>query len=193
MDSINALDAFNYLSVLLSIILGLAITQVLKGFRGMLLTRAAVRFYWPTLAWGFLLLLLFTQSWWTMFGMRHMRHWTFPTFSVIVLQTILAYMLAALVFPDFLGRKVVDLREHYYAHTRWFFGLTITLVFVSLAKVVMLEGHLPEPADTAFQIVFVLVSLGAAMTRNRIYHESMTALTILLLSTYVFGLFFTLV
>jgi len=34
------MDQFSYLSVLLSIILGLAITQVLKGFRGILLARS---------------------------------------------------------------------------------------------------------------------------------------------------------
>ena len=32
------MDAFSYLSVLLSIILGLAITQVLQGFRGLMLS-----------------------------------------------------------------------------------------------------------------------------------------------------------
>ena len=32
--------AFDYLAVLISIILGLAITQVLKGYRGMALARA---------------------------------------------------------------------------------------------------------------------------------------------------------
>jgi hypothetical protein len=33
------MDAFSYLSVLLSIIIGLAITQVLQGYRGLLLAR----------------------------------------------------------------------------------------------------------------------------------------------------------
>ena len=35
------MDAFSYLSVLLSIIVGLAITQVLTGFRGIMLWRHA--------------------------------------------------------------------------------------------------------------------------------------------------------
>ena len=43
------MDAFSYLSVLLSIILGLAITQILKGVRGWALSRARVVVYWPTL------------------------------------------------------------------------------------------------------------------------------------------------
>ena len=35
------MDEFGYLSVLLSIIVGLAITQILQGFRGIVLSRVA--------------------------------------------------------------------------------------------------------------------------------------------------------
>jgi hypothetical protein len=42
-------DAFSYLSVLLSIIIGLAITQVLQGYRALLLSRAHVKLYAPPL------------------------------------------------------------------------------------------------------------------------------------------------
>ena len=35
------MDEFSYLSVLVSVILGLAVTQILKGFRGILLSRGA--------------------------------------------------------------------------------------------------------------------------------------------------------
>jgi hypothetical protein len=38
------MDEFGFLAVLLSIILGLAVTQILTGFRGLLLTRATVKF-----------------------------------------------------------------------------------------------------------------------------------------------------
>ncbi len=40
-----AMDAFSYLSVLLSIILGFAITQVLHGFRDLMQARARLRLY----------------------------------------------------------------------------------------------------------------------------------------------------
>ena len=36
------MDEFSYLSVLLSIILGLAVAQILTGFRGLLQSRATV-------------------------------------------------------------------------------------------------------------------------------------------------------
>jgi len=41
------MDSFTYITVLLSIVLGLAITQVILGFRGLILTRVKVRLYGP--------------------------------------------------------------------------------------------------------------------------------------------------
>ena len=42
------MESFDYLSVLLSVIIGLAITQVLLGFRRLILTRMKVKLYLPT-------------------------------------------------------------------------------------------------------------------------------------------------
>jgi hypothetical protein len=183
------MDQFSYLSVLLSIILGLAITQVLKGFRGILLTRARIRFYWPPIVWSLTLLLIFVQSWWAMFGMRHVSNWTFPPFAIVVLQTILEYMLAAIVLPDFFGNGTVDLKDHYYGHSRWFFGLTVVLLAVSLGKTVVVEGHLAEPADAGFQIGFLVMSLMAIATRNEWFHKVQAVLALLGVSAYVLVLF----
>ena len=109
-------DAFNYLSVLLSIIMGLAITQILKGFRGILLARVRIRIYWPSLAWAVLLLVMCVEIWWSQFGMLGRSDWTLPMFDSVLLQFIIAYMLAAIVLPDFFGDHEVDLHEHYFSH-----------------------------------------------------------------------------
>jgi hypothetical protein len=67
------MDAFSYLSVLLSIILGLAITEVLQGFRGLMHARSRTIVYWPVIAWGVLVVVIAVQGWWTMFGYRHIE------------------------------------------------------------------------------------------------------------------------
>src|ERR1700757_5035069 len=97
------MDEFSYLSVLLSVILGLAVTQILKGFRGILLSRTRIRVYWPVIAWAALILLICCQNWWSMFGLRSRHDWTFGQFAIVLLQTILIYMVAGLIFPDFFG------------------------------------------------------------------------------------------
>ena len=65
------MDAFSYLSVLISIILGLAITQVLQGLRGLMHARSRVRLYAPAMIWALMLLVVYVQSWWSEFGLRN--------------------------------------------------------------------------------------------------------------------------
>jgi hypothetical protein len=183
------MDAFSYLSVLLSIILGLAITQVLKGFRGILLARRRVRLYWPVPLWAILLLLMFVQSWWAMFDLREVRIWTFPAFSIVLLQTILSYMLAAIVFPDFSGNETTDLRAHYFEHARWFFGLTIGVLLASLSKDLVLSGHLGDPLNVAFHAAFAALALVAMLTRSGWYHKALSVVAIAVFVSYTLVLF----
>ena len=110
------MDSFTYISVLLSIVLGLAITQVLLGFRGLILTRATVKLYIPTLIWAAVALLVPIQAWWASFAMREQANWTFLALLVIILEMISIYMMAALVLPDIVGEKYVDLRQHFFLH-----------------------------------------------------------------------------
>jgi hypothetical protein len=51
-----AFDEFGYLSVILSIILGLSATQLLQGISQVINARDRVRIYWPAIGWTLLLL-----------------------------------------------------------------------------------------------------------------------------------------
>ena len=107
------MDAFSYLSVLISVILGLAVTQILKGFRRILLSRARVSIYWPVIVWAALLLLICFQHWWSMFGLLDRARLDFPPNRHVFGERNF-YMIAGLVFPDFFGEEVIDLKESYY-------------------------------------------------------------------------------
>jgi len=52
------MDAFSYLSVLLSIVLGLALASLLSGFAAMVRARARIVFYWPLTAQMILIFLV---------------------------------------------------------------------------------------------------------------------------------------
>jgi len=182
------MDQFSYLSVLLSIILGLAITQVLKGFRGIVLARARVRMYWPVLLWAIGLLGMCVQSWWAMFELREVVEWAFAHFAVVLLQTVFTYMLAALVFPDF-GDDPVDLRSHYFAHTRWFFGLFIAVLIASLAKDLVIYGHLSGRTNVGFHLAFIAAFLIAVLTSREWYHKTLSVIGIAAFAAYTLLLF----
>ena len=183
------MDEFSYLSVLLSIILGLAITQILKGFRGMLQSRKRVRLYWPALVWAGLLLVICVQTWWAMFGLRSHHDWTFGAFAIVLFQTIVLYMLAGLVLPDFFGEDAIDLRANYYAHHAWFFGLAAILGLVSIGKDLILNGSLPNPSNLSFHLAFMVAAAIGAITRREWYHKVNILLAAVLFGIYIALLF----
>ena len=179
------MDEFSYLSVLLSVILGLAVTQILKGFRGLLLSRTRIQIYWPVIGWAILLLLVCFQNWWSMFGMRNRHDWTFQQFGMVLLQTILFYMIAGLVFPDFFGEAIVDLKESFYAHRRWFFSLGFASIVVSLCKGLVLDGKLPAPLDLTFHAIFGATLLGGALTHREWYHKTLVVFVLVAFVLYI--------
>jgi len=184
------MDAFNYLSVLTSIILGLAITQILKGVRGMVLSRARVVPYWPTFVFAGFLFLVDVQVWWAFFEMRQVQTWTFPLFALVVMQTTSLYLLAALVLPDFFGEQTIDLRKHYFAHQRIFFSLFVVTLLVSLAKPILLEGHLPnDRVDIAFHLGWISLAATAAITKREWFHKLMSVVSSLAFLIYIALLF----
>jgi len=184
------MDAFNYLSVLTSIILGLAITQILKGVRGMVLSRARVIPYWPTFVYAGFLFLVDVQVWWALFEMRQVRAWTFPLFALVVMQTTSLYLLAALVLPDFFGEQVVDLRKHYFAHQKIFFSLIVASLLISLAKPVFLEAHLPnDTIDVAFHLGWISMAVVAIFTKREWFHKVMSVVSLLAFLVYIAVLF----
>ena len=160
------MDAFSYLSVLLSIILGLAITQVLQGYRALLLARGRVKLSASVLIWSILILLFAAQAWWASFDLRERTEWDFLSFAVILLQMILLYMLAALVFPDVGSGGMVDLEEHSDKHRRAFFGFLIAMLVTSVAKTVILDDRLPSPTNLGFHLLLTGIAIVGMIWRN---------------------------
>jgi len=185
-------DAFSYLSVLLSIILGLAITQILQGYRGLLLARGRVTFYAPTMIWTGLLLLITAQAWWSSFGLARHRDWTFLQFSAVLLQMVVLYMMCGLALPDIPRDEAVDLKAHFYRERRPFFAAFLAMLAASVAKDCILEGHLPTKENLAFHGVFAALSLAGYLVRAPRFHEIITPIGGLVMAAYIALLFFRL-
>ena len=185
------MDAFAYLSVLISIILGLAVQQVLQGYRALILSRRRIRFYAPPMIWSVLLLLMVAQNWWGSFGLagRVGLEWTFALFATILVQTILLYMMAAIVLPDIPADEPIDLRDHYYREARAFFGISTGLILWSLLRDYMIEGGLPPPAKLGFYALFLALAIAATIWKNRRLHEAFSVIMAVLFSVFIALLF----
>lgn len=184
------MSAFDYLSVLISIILGLAITQILQGFRDLMQARTRLRFYWPPVLWAILLLVICVQEWWAMFGWRDYPAWTFLGFSMVIAQVVGTYLIAALVLPDVAGDEPLDLRAYYFANHRWFFTLGVLTVTASIAKDRMLVGAWPSPPlNLVFQLVLIAIFAIGALVANERVHKLLLPLAALWFFVYIALLF----
>lgn len=183
------MDEFSYLSVLLSVVIGLAVTEILQGFRGIMLADVPVRRYWPAQAWAFTMLLVCAQTWWAMFGLRLRHPWAFDEFLVLLVQTILLYLICGLVFPHFSAGRAIDLREHYFARRKRFFALLIAVTVVSILRDVTLYHALPNTLNLSFHAVYIITALVAMIVPNEFYHKALALVIPAVFVTYIVVLF----
>jgi hypothetical protein len=160
------MDAFSYLSVLLSIVLGLALTQILQGYRAILLAKGRVRHSATVLIWSGQFIAIVAQAWWASFGLRDRTHWDFVAFAVILAQMGLVYMAAALVFPDIPSSGDVDLADHWERHRGAFFGFVLAMLAASLLKSIALDDRLPAPIDTMFHLLLAAIAIAGIIVRS---------------------------
>lgn len=184
------MEPFDYLAVLISIVLGLGITQLLSGFGRWLEQRASVRAHAPAVLWAAFLLLVHIQTWWAMFALRHWPDWTFIQFLLVLLQPILLYLLAHLVFP--LAGGGLDLRGNFLAQRRWFFGTFLALLAVSLLKDLVRQGHLPGWPNLAFHGVLGVIGVLGMVAGGERVQRVLAGVALLLIGAYIAVLFPTL-
>jgi hypothetical protein len=181
-------EPFDYLSVLISIVLGLGITQLLAGFGRWLEHRATFRAYGPSIAWAAFLLIVHVQTWWSMFGLRHWTDWTFLQFALVLLQPILLFLLTILAFPS-PGSSDLDLRAYFFLQRPWFFGLFLLLLVVSILKDLGRQGHLPSADNLAFHGIFFVMGAAALVTKKEALHHVLAYLALAFIIAYITLLF----
>ena len=187
------MDDFSYLSVLVSIVLGLGIANLLTGLATLVRRRAQIKPWWPTPVWIVTLFLIHVQTWWSMFGMRRIDRWNFGAFLVVLMQPVLLFVMTALIVPKFSeGRGALDMRADYFRESRWFFAVLIIALADSLSKDLVLSGRLTAAPNLAAHFVFIAVAaIGMAWQNDRV-HKVLAPAALALLVGYIALLFTTL-
>jgi len=187
------MNAFDYLSVLFSIVLGLSITQLLAGFAGMVRGRARIAFYWPLPLQMLALFLINVQSWWAMFGMRYMKSWTFFSFFVVLMQITFTYLMSATITPDPVGEEGrLDQREFFFREKTWFFAVSLCAILSSLTKdLFVIPGPVGAPDMVAHGLFIALILTGLFTTKDWVIKTVIPA-TFILYCAYIALLFVSL-
>ena len=107
------MSAFEYLSVLISIILALGMTRVLAGVGEMLQASSHRQIYWVHLLWIINLFLYLLVAWWVFYRWRNQQPWTFFLFVFVLISPTILYLASVLLFPP---EGDVDFTVQYKTH-----------------------------------------------------------------------------
>jgi hypothetical protein len=187
------MDDFSYLSVLVSIVLGLGITNLLTGLAVLIRRRTQIKIYWPAPVWIVTLFLIHVQTWWSMFGLKDVRVWNFGAFLVVLLQPVLLFIMTALITSaSSRADGAFDPRAEYFRESRWFFAALILALCDSLLKNLVLYGRLPVMLNIAAHLVFIALAFVGIVWRNDKVHKILAPVALALLASYIALLFTTL-
>src|SRR5260370_2945148 len=93
------ISSFEYVTVLISIVLGLGITQILTGIARLIQKRDKLIVYWPHLLWIVFILFLHVQEWWVMYELKTFMPWRVPVFFFVMLYPLPLFLMSTLNFP----------------------------------------------------------------------------------------------
>ena len=172
---------FEYLSVLISIVLGLGLTELLAGLQRLVHARDRVGFHWLPLAWSALVFVILVQWWWAAFGFRGQTEWNFLSFLLVLLVPVLLYLAAALVLPPAQSVGRYDLRAHYFGIHRIFFLVIAGATVLEIVRAVRVADL--QAAGLNLAATLLLGSL--AVVRNPRYHAFGTVVAALILAVFI--------
>ena len=95
----NQISPFEYVSILVSIILGLGITQILSAFSDLLYDFKKTKLYWPHTLWILFILFLHIQDWFITYQLKDKTVWHLPELFFILLYPISLFCAAKMLLP----------------------------------------------------------------------------------------------
>lgn len=122
---------FFHIRVVLGIILGLAVTTLLRGVARFIehparFKASAIHLGWT--GWAFLTIITY---WWWEFGLGNVHGWTFLAYTFVIVYCSLYFFLTVLLFPDDLS-EYQGHEDYFLKRRHWFFGVFLAIVLLDL-------------------------------------------------------------
>lgn len=175
------MSLFEFLMVLLSIIVGLGIAEVLTGIARMIRSRQSISGYWVHSVAVAVVFFALLQQWWEIWGLRVVDEWTFVSLVLMLAGPVGLFLLAHLLFPR--PMEGANLRDYYYGTIRPMALLAAsTVLLATLFRPLVFEWNLLVP-DNATSLIFMLGFVVLATSRRPLLHAVIwpIMLTLLLL------------
>ena len=180
------MGVFEYLSVFVSIVVGLAVANVLLGLARML-SDSKARLSFDHLAWVAMVLLLLTFFWWFNFQWDQREVWTFALFLWVVCYSMLVFFASALVIPSDPGEDA-DWGDAFFQRRTLFFVTWGAGAFADIVDALIRRGGGLYGSDLLLfgpQLVGVGIAIILATTDSRRVFRVLTVIHLVLFASSI--------
>lgn len=118
----GGMSAFEYTSVMASIIIGLALVDVLVSLNRLIRAGGLVRWHWAAPVASVLVVLTLIQVWWSLYSPQD-AGLTIGQFLPLLVELVILFLLSAAALPDEVAAEGVDLKAYYHRNGRYFWSL----------------------------------------------------------------------
>jgi hypothetical protein len=175
---------YQHIAVVMSIVVGLSVTQLLRGVAQLYRTRGRVRSYWLYSAWIVLLAAFSFLLWWTFWNYRGIADWNFLRFVTYLSPAVVFYFLIAIAIPD-PSDAVDDMRKYYFANRTGFFGTFALYGAVAAITAIVVRGlPLLDPSNL-FRLAMVVLLLIAMRSVSERVHAVVLGVSASLLLVFI--------
>lgn len=178
---------FDYLGVLISVILGLALTHLLTGWTRLIEMRRKVRIYWVQVVWTVAIAFYLLVLWWGMFWWKHLTEWPIEWFFFLAAYAIALYIVASLLFPSKI-EEGVDFEAYFFENRVWFFGLFLICLLLDIPETLAKGVDHLRDVPVLYRIFmpgWLAIAVLGLVSRNRRLHMLLAPAYLISLLAYV--------
>lgn len=181
------MGVFEYIGVLISVIMGLAITHLAVGASKLIQNRDTARLCLPHALWTLNVLLYILMIWWSMFWWSGLEDWSAFYYLGITLYAIVLFLMSAMLYPYDM-EKDIDIEAYFFKNRGWFFALMVVAWLLDIPET-LAKDITDLRAVPPRYLVFALSMIGLAIigiaTPNRQVHTALPIAWLLLFVSFV--------
>jgi hypothetical protein len=125
------MDRFSFVLVLLSVIVGLGLTELLSGVARQIKYRSGITHSFLQGMTVVIVMIALFQQWWESWSLQTVDSWSVGDMLLLLSGSIFLFLISHLLFPD--RMENANLRAHYFANSRAVWSLAIVTVIVATA------------------------------------------------------------
>lgn len=159
---------FEFLSVLVSIVIGFGLTHLLGGLGRAYHFRRVNKMDAVHVAWTIAVFFVLVLNWWVFRLFSLFSAWTFSVFFIVIMWTASFYVLALALYPPRLPDSV-NYRELFEGNRTWFLSTFTIMCLLDLVVSSIRDQGIPELFYIAFVGHYAAITAVGIAVKNRTY------------------------